>query len=228
MSLTKKEVKKLWGLAAGRCSFPGCNTNCLACVENNNPTVIGEMAHVIAKQLKGPRGVPEGGEDTYENMILLCPTHHRLVDKAPENEYPAEKLLEWKEEQERLVRESLKSKEYSNPRDMAIAIKKLLIENHRIWKGFGPESQKAKENPLSNLYQIWNLKKLTTIVPNNKEIVNIIKTHKEMFEVEDYEVCCEFIEHSYVFEQSCYSRIEDAKRFPKKFSEVINKYAEKK
>jgi hypothetical protein len=45
MAITSAEVKKLWGLAAGRCSAPGCNVECVTLL-TSDPTVIGEMAHV--------------------------------------------------------------------------------------------------------------------------------------------------------------------------------------
>jgi hypothetical protein len=87
MSLSSKDIKKLWGLAAGRCSRPGCSEVCIKFLAAD-PTVIGEMAHVIAKKPGGPRGVVTGGEDTYENLVLLCPTHHTEVDKSPPGAFP--------------------------------------------------------------------------------------------------------------------------------------------
>lgn len=184
------------------------------------------MAHVIAQSPKGPRGVEKGGDDTYENLILLCPTHHRQVDKAPEGVYPEEMLFDWKNAHEQFIRESLKAPKYPDSIQMARAIKRLLITNHQIWLEFGPESEKAQTNPLSNLYEIWNYRKLGTILPNNRKIISIIESHEEMFEIADFKVCREFIEHAIAFEQSCYSRIEGAKRFPLKFQEVIDKYAQ--
>lgn len=71
MSISEKDIKKLWGLAAGRCSYPGCDENCLPFLDYDDPTIIGEMAHVIAKKPKGPRGQSDGGSDNYENLILL-------------------------------------------------------------------------------------------------------------------------------------------------------------
>src|ERR1019366_4311808 len=99
MSINSKDTKKLWGLAAGRCSRPGCDEECIRLLASN-PTVIGEMAHVIAQSPKGPRGVQQGGEDTYENLILLCPTHHSEIDKAPAGTFPPGILLDWKKQHE--------------------------------------------------------------------------------------------------------------------------------
>jgi len=84
VSISEKDIKRLWGLAAGKCSEPSCTTDCIQSVDSNDPLLIGEMAHVVAREEKGPRGKKGGGADTYENLILLCPTHHRMVDKAPD------------------------------------------------------------------------------------------------------------------------------------------------
>ena len=83
MAITERDLKKLWGLSGGRCAFPGCNCDCLPFLDERDPTVIGEMAHVIAKSPTGPRGGGVGGDDTYENLVLLCPTHHTLVQQSP-------------------------------------------------------------------------------------------------------------------------------------------------
>ncbi|MCB9551939.1 MAG: hypothetical protein H6705_08655 [Myxococcales bacterium] len=40
--------------------------------------------------------------DEADNLILLCPTHHTLIDKVPE-QYPAELLRRWKAEHEAWV-----------------------------------------------------------------------------------------------------------------------------
>lgn len=224
MPISDKDIKKLWGLSAGICSYPGCNTDCIPFIEDN-PTIIGEMAHVIAKKPNGPRGIKDGGNDSYDNLILLCPTHHTMIDKSNEGVYTEEMLIRWKSEHEKIVRDVYLSEKYNNKLEMGKAIKRKLIENYTIWKELGPESETAISNPLSNLYSIWELRKLSTIVPNNRKVINIIKTNENLFELEDLIVCFEFIEHAEMFEMSCYSRIENLKRFPKKFEEVINKYA---
>lgn len=50
MAISNTDLKKLWGLSAGRCSKPGCNEECIKFLDPNYPTIIGEMAHVIAKK----------------------------------------------------------------------------------------------------------------------------------------------------------------------------------
>ena len=46
------------------------------------------------------------GKDNYENLILLCPNHHTLVDKA-EADHPVKLLKEWKTGWESSVKSSL-------------------------------------------------------------------------------------------------------------------------
>lgn len=75
------DVKLLWSRAAGLCSFPGCRVHC---VDENFRSQIGEIAHISAHSPSGPRGGGGLGKDCYENWILLCANHHRLVDSAPE------------------------------------------------------------------------------------------------------------------------------------------------
>jgi hypothetical protein len=225
MTISDKDIKKLWGLAAGRCSKPGCDEQCIKFLTPSDAMVIGEMAHVIARKADGPRGIPGGGDDTYENLILLCPTHHREVDKAPEYAYPATLLLEWKKHHEEHVQQAFLSPRYSNRTQLGTAIKKLLIRNKAIWQQCGPESDEAKRNPLSNLHEFWELKKLDTIVPNNRKIKLIIEQNHDFFEVQDFETCAQFIQHAEAFERSCYARTEGVPRFPKAFEEVINLYA---
>lgn len=97
MGISERDIKLLWGRAAGRCSI------CRVRVTEDKQTVtdafpFGENAHIVAEKPKGPRGdgdLIESLRDSYLNLILLCPTCHRKVDKAPED-YPVERLHEIK------------------------------------------------------------------------------------------------------------------------------------
>jgi len=83
MSISNPDIKKLYALSAGRCNL--CNKSLFQ--ENIH---IGEMAHIIAKNSNGARSLKEQVNDnSYENLILLCPNCHTKVDKAPES-YSAE------------------------------------------------------------------------------------------------------------------------------------------
>ncbi len=99
----------LYALAAGRCSFRGCNDNI---VEHHLTRVAGnygEAAHIYAYSEDGPRGGELGrpdNPDTLENLILLCPKCHKLVDDHPDKWSVAD-LRRHREEHEARVRRAV-------------------------------------------------------------------------------------------------------------------------
>ncbi len=108
MSITNPEIKKLYGLSAGRCAI--CKNPVF-----ENDVHIGEMAHIIAKSLKGPRGNIDLSYDinSYENLILLCANHHLEVDQNP-NGYTVEKLQTIKSSHEEFINNRLEFSEIKN------------------------------------------------------------------------------------------------------------------
>ncbi|MFI5591103.1 hypothetical protein ACIA5G_39050 [Amycolatopsis sp. NPDC051758] len=60
-------------------------------------TVTVEIAHIRSEKPRGPRHVP-GYEPVheFENLLLLCLKHHKMVDDNPDV-FPIELLEEWKE-----------------------------------------------------------------------------------------------------------------------------------
>ncbi|WP_271183643.1 HNH endonuclease, partial [Novosphingobium resinovorum] len=70
--------------------------------EDGESYLTGEMAHIVARQAEGPRGDGVGGDNSYENLILLCPTCHTRIDKAP-NDFPVALLQKWKADHEAWV-----------------------------------------------------------------------------------------------------------------------------
>lgn len=109
----------LWGRAGARCSFPGCQLELIQFDENKlSGAIIGEEAHIIAQEKEGPRGhipIEQERVNLYENLILLCPTHHTVIDKQPER-YTVQALHEMKREHETWVDRKLgrqnRSQEY--------------------------------------------------------------------------------------------------------------------
>ena len=108
---------------------------------------------------------------------------------------------------------------------MSDYVRRLLIENKTLWQTFGPDSLRAAANPISSAANMWVLRKLDTIVPNNRRIVDTVRRHKDFFDADSYAKACAFVEHAEGFERNCYSRMEDVPRFPREFEEMINSYA---
>ena len=222
MAIAEKDIKKLWGLAAGHCAFPECPyPELLYFLEERDPTVIGEMAHVIAERENGPRGIAGGGTNSYENLILLCPTHHRLIDKTPAGIFPEDIVHQWKITHESRVREALKPKTIQDKKGLFREIARILAENHQIWRQYGPESEEANSNPVSSAALIWSLRKLDRIVPNNRRIINLLQANQEFIDVSEFDLITKFSEHAEGFEMNCYVKREGVLRFPKDFKEFV-------
>ena len=89
-----------------QCAYPGCtNTLIEPSAGKSDPVVIGHICHIHALNPGGPRWKEELSQEELnspENLILLCPTHHAMVDGQPEY-YMAETLRQWKREHEAKV-----------------------------------------------------------------------------------------------------------------------------
>ena len=105
-SYADRDLKLLWGLAAARCSKPDCRRSVVAEASAEDPeAVLGEIAHIVAFADQGPRAdptYPRESRNKYDNLILLCPTDHTLVDKQGAT-YSIGELREWKASHERWV-----------------------------------------------------------------------------------------------------------------------------
>jgi hypothetical protein len=114
MPIHQKESHLLWGKAAGRCSMPKCRKPLVAISEGQkapSDLIIGEMAHIVGKKnstanARGISKLPLKERDKYPNLILLCPTHHTLIDKD-ELGWPIERLHTIKREHELWVEKLL-------------------------------------------------------------------------------------------------------------------------
>jgi hypothetical protein len=221
MAISDSDAKILWGRAAGICSNPNCRRDLTVILEQEGSYNIGEMAHIIARRPDGPRGVSAGGSNTYPNLILLCPTCHTTIDKAPEGEYPEDVLHDWKREHENLIRSAGKERSFECFTGLKEFIKPLLIENHALWSTFGPHSKTALADLGSNLHIIWTLRKLDRIVPTNRKIVNVIEANQGLLDDRALRAFIEFKLHVSAFEANQYGRVDSYPAFPQGFAELF-------
>lgn len=105
--VTERVRKPLWSRAHNQCAFPGCIQALTVDVEDARSgaagiTVIGQEAHIRARSVGGPRYDASYTEvDGYENLVLLCPTHHTMIDANNGAGYTVEALLRMKRDHER-------------------------------------------------------------------------------------------------------------------------------
>ncbi len=159
MSISLKTHKMLWGRGANRCAFPDCRLELVMdASETDDEALVGEECHIIAREPEGPRGdhsLPIGSRDKYSNLILLCSTHHTLVDKQP-HKYTVQCLQEIKATHEKWVRESLTGFDPVKQRDeeryadyIEKWVKLVYLDTWRYWLDwlfYGDQPQITKEH----------------------------------------------------------------------------------
>lgn len=222
MAIADKDIKLLWGRAAGRCSAPGCHIDLTPMLEKSGSIVLGEMAHVIGRKPKAARGDASVGVDnTYANLILLCPNHHTMVDKA-EKDYPTTLLQKWKSDWE--ARFSGVSVQVTTRADLFREVATRLTSNHRAYSEWGPNSERAESSPQSSqAAATWQLRRLGVIVPNNRSIVALLQQNAKFLSQEEWDLASAFIEHADFYENHC-GDPKDASAylpFPAAFAELI-------
>jgi hypothetical protein len=222
MPISDSDTKLLWGRAAGICSNPTCRVDLTALLVKSGNYNIGEMAHIIARSQKGPRGTEGGRLDTYDNLILLCPNCHSHIDKSPEGTYTGDQLKEWKRNHESAIRSQNRELIFDNVNDLKKAVSRLLAENRMIWMQVGPQSVVAQNDPGSNSFKIWNLSKLSTMIPNNYRIINIIEKNIELLDKDEHEKFILFKNHAVSFEANQYGRLDNYPTFPESFGEAFS------
>ncbi len=229
MAISEKSIKLLWSNAAGRCSFSSCGENLtVAEAAGYAPYTLGEMAHIKGKK-PGSNRYDENQRDTerdgYGNLILLCPTHHTLIDKA-ENEahFTVELLHEMKVEHETAVANRLDGVKIVEVDQLKDQLSILLAENHQAWEQYGPLSDNAKKHPNNDsIYALWTSFRLSIIVPNNREAMKLLTENRGVFSRAEQRIVSRYISHVESYEKWVQDEIpyQAVVRFPTEFEELI-------
>jgi hypothetical protein len=114
VSIGERDRKILWARSGNTCAI--CRASLVAEKTASDPAaIVGDEAHIVARSPRGPRGglLDDSKLDTYENLILLCKVHHKVIDDQP-CEYSKERLQEIKAYHEEWVRQTL-GREHPTP-----------------------------------------------------------------------------------------------------------------
>ena len=105
----------LWAKAGGRCEYEGCNKILYRDLLTQTEGNIAYIAHIVADSPDGPRGndtLSRELETNIDNLMLLCDSHHRLIDKEQVAEHPVERLQKMKAiHEQRIERQTSLSEE---------------------------------------------------------------------------------------------------------------------
>lgn len=97
----------LWGRAAGRCEFGGCNQALWKSPVTQEQVNLGQAAHIWSFSADGPRGnagIRKARLNDCSNLMLVCQACHKLIDEDASGErYSVPILQRMKEEHERRI-----------------------------------------------------------------------------------------------------------------------------
>ena len=104
---TTEQQIRLWVKCGGYCCM--CNSYLLNHEYFGDKGKFGELAHIIAHSPDGPRpnvkDYPQEYIDSEDNIMILCPTCHTMIDKKEnESKYNESLLRKWKEDHERRIK----------------------------------------------------------------------------------------------------------------------------
>lgn len=103
--ISDKTRKLLWGKAGNSCAL--CKRELIVGGDSeSDPTIVGQECHIRSGKQGGPRydaDFPPEWIDSYDNLLLLCPTHHRIVDDQPVK-YVVDELVRTKRDHELWVK----------------------------------------------------------------------------------------------------------------------------
>lgn len=224
MSITDRVKRILWSRSGGYCQNPNCRSDFFIFFEQGEITSLEELAHIIAESNNGPRGqnpLPLAQRNEYENIILLCPSCHTLVDKNP-LQFSKELLLDWKSKHEKIIKEAFVVPIYSDRKSLSVEIHKLLRRNRQIYLSYGPNSGHIA-NPLTDAATAWNRYILSDILPNNRKIVNMLSINEQLLSSYEKNVLDKFVIHQEAFEYNHVSGDKNsvAPLFPEEMNQIM-------
>ncbi len=225
MSISSKTKKLLLARSGGFCQNPECNRDLFHYFNDGTISNIEELAHIIAKKESGPRGnetLPLEQRDEYDNIILLCPDCHTIIDKNPEK-YPIEVLKKWKIEHENKIKSNFHVPKYKKRSELSVEIEKLLAENLEIFQQYGPHSEFAKSSNQFDAAKMWRKRSIETIIPNNRKIYELLDKNYDLLNDKERKIFYKFKEHKEGFEYNMLSGDKNSTvpLFPKEIYEIL-------
>jgi hypothetical protein len=181
------------------------------------------MAHVFAANDQGPRAdaaLSEEERGAFENLVLLCPLCHTLIDKAPEL-YTDVVILGWKRTHAAKLQSLFGVTVFETRGSTRSAIEDLLRENHQIFQDYGPHIDEAS-NPESGAAKRWSRKVLQKIIPNSRKILANLDANKCHLNCDEIGTLEKFRQHIDDLEaRHIEGYREGASQFPKGMSNIL-------
>ena len=159
---------------------PECGRSLIQCNVN-----LGECAHIVAHA--------NGGEMSFENLILLCRICHVRID-SDNSTATTNVLRRWKNDRTKEL-DSRFTQRFPAFRELSAAIVPILRRNGQIFDSYGPYSDDPNDAERQNLWTRFE----GEIACNNKRLVLLLEQNKELLHPENREIVDKFSMHASEF-----------------------------
>lgn len=179
VKLRQDDDRLLFAESAGTCLI--CNARLFRSPrESSRSRSITDRAHVLAHSRHGPRrgsSVNADFIDSIDNLILLCPSCHRVIDKA-EDDYPPGELFEKKRRRAAAVSMIGGTPLFADRKTARQAVTTLLAKSRSLFETYGPDPETGLL-PSQEASAAWSEVVLREIVPNHRLIsaIVVVNTH---------------------------------------------------
>lgn len=200
-SISENVKRRLWAESMGRCMNPECKINLFS-----QETDIMEKAHIKAYS--------ETKDNSFENLIILCPSCHKKYDKA--NYISEDTVREWKATRQDELNEFFGIK-LGSFEELKNIVWPILSENYEIFTNYYEEDKKSLWEKLEYKL-IANNQKLKLLLKNN---IGLFQDHSNP-NFSNAQVIQKFITHIDEFQVTRGDKEKNRKiLFPKKINSIF-------
>ena len=200
-SISENVKRRLWAESMGRCMNPECKINLFS-----QDTDIMEKAHIKAYS--------ETEDNSFENLIILCPSCHKKYDKA--NYISEDTVREWKATRQDELNEFFGIK-LGSFEELKNIVWPILSENYEIFTNYYEEDKKSLWEKLEYKL-IANNQKLKLLLKNN---IGLFQNHSNP-NFSNAQVIQKFITHIDEFQVTRGDKEKNRKiLFPKKINSIF-------
>jgi len=177
LELPQAAKDRLWSESGGHCQNPQCRADLHGFASQIH---VRELAHIIPASVDGPRGAeaPELTSDERtlpENILVLCPTCHTVIDKAPDK-YPADVLRGWKRASQDARARAFGTPLFASRAEARQHVEVLLAANRAVFELYGPREGVFDDDRADQ----WHRHVKSTIIPNNGELLRLLRTNQRL------------------------------------------------
>ena len=220
---TRVVTLRLFAASGGYCQSPTCLRELF--LDTKTASIhLAEAAHIIAASDTGPRSDQCStaiARSAYENLILLCPSCHTIIDKLP-HEYTDSTLRQWKRNHIDRIAVAIGAVKVPDRQSARRLIEPALRENGRIFVDYNP-NRDYRFDPESEVAQIWQRKMRSRILPNNRKILLVLDKNLHLLTEDEVATLEEFRQHVEELEERHIGPAESlrARRFPPKMTTIL-------